>query len=415
MEKVMIERLDHQGRGIGKLNDKIIFVNNALVGEIVDVKITLEHKKYYQGEVINFIKTSNDRINSLCPYSNECGGCDLLHISYDNQLKFKQNKVIDILKKYSGINNVENKISNIIPSDNIFNYRNKVTFQVKNKIGFYKRKSYELIPISRCLLISDTMNEILNIISKNFDLKNFDKVMIKDMHKCQVMLTLYLHNFEEIDKIINVLSSKVESLNIYVKNNHYKTINKSNIIANVKNFKFLVSSEAFFQVNLSQTVKLYDKVLEYCDLKPTDSVLDLYCGTGTIGIYLSNYCKKVLGIEINSSAITNALENKKINNISNIEFMVGDTKDLIKKIKFNPNVIIVDPPRSGLTSEVVKDIIKLNTERLVYVSCDPITLARDLSLLSESYELIELTPVDMFPNTYHVESVVVLHRKNVEK
>jgi len=411
MEKVLIEKLDHQGRGIGRLNDKVIFVNNALPGEEVNVEITLEKKKFYEGKVIDIIKESSERIKSKCPYFYECGGCDLLHISYENQLKFKQNKVIEILTKYSKIENIETKIKDIIPSSNIFNYRNKVTFQVKENIGFYKRKSYDLIPISKCLLITDKMNEILNVIKDNFDLSNFDKVIIKDMENGQIMLTIYLHISNQIAKIEQILSSKVESLNIYIENKLYKTIGKSNIIAKLQDFNFLISSEAFFQVNLNQTVKLYNKVLEYTQLKLTDLVLDLYCGTGTIGIFLSPYCNKVLGIEINSEAIKNANENKKINNISNIDFMVGDTKDLIKRINFKPNVIVVDPPRSGLDESVIKDIIKLNPERLVYVSCDPMTLARDLSLLNEKYDILEVTPVDMFPNTNHIENVVKLQKR----
>ena len=224
MEKVLIEKLDHQGRGIGKLNDKVIFVNNALPGEEVDVEITLEKKKFYEGKTIKIINESPERIQSKCPYFYECGGCDLLHMNYENQLKFKQNKVIDILTKYSKIENIESKIKAIISSDEAFNYRNKVTFQVKENIGFYKRKSYDLIPISKCLLITDKMNEILNIIRDNFDLVDFDRVIIKDMGNCQVMLTLYLHKFNQIDKIEKIFKGNLESLNIYVENKHCKTI-----------------------------------------------------------------------------------------------------------------------------------------------------------------------------------------------
>ena len=411
MEKVLIEKLDHQGRGIGKLNDKVIFVNNALPGEEVDVEITLEKKKFYEGKTIKIINESPERIQSKCPYFYECGGCDLLHMNYENQLKFKQNKVIDILTKYSKIENIESKIKAIISSDEAFNYRNKVTFQVKENIGFYKRKSYDLIPISKCLLITDKMNEILNIIRDNFDLVDFDRVIIKDMGNCQVMLTLYLHKFNQIDKIEKIFKGNLESLNIYFENKNFKTIFKSNIIEKLQNFSFLVSSESFFQVNSEQTVKLYNKVLEYCNLNKSDLVLDLYCGTGTIGIFLSPYCNRVLGVEINEEAIKNANENKKLNNISNIEFMVGDTKEIIKKVNFNPNVIVVDPPRSGLDRSVISDILNLKPERLVYVSCDSMTLARDLFLLNEKYELLELTPLDMFPNTNHVECVCSLKLK----
>ncbi len=414
MEKVLIEKLDHQGRGIGKLNNKIIFVENTLPKEIVNVEITLEKKNYYEGKVIEFIKKNKNRNNIKCPYFNECGGCDLLHISYNNQLQFKQNKVIDILKKYSNINDIEFKVKLIIPSENIFNYRNKVTFQVVNDIGFYKKKSYQLIPISECFLITKDMNEILNLIKQNLELKNINKVVIKDMKNCQVMLTIYLHNSKEIDRIIKIFQNKVCSLNIYIENKLYKTINKSNIIAKLNDFNFLVSSDSFFQVNLNQTVKLYDKVLEYSSLNFDDFVLDLYCGTGTIGIYLSKYCKRVLGVEINKEAIKNANENKKLNNISNIQFMVGDTKDIIKKVKDKPDIIIVDPPRSGLNISVINDIKKLKSRKLIYVSCDPITLSRDLSLLKDSYEIKEITPIDMFPNTAHVECVALLKLKDIE-
>ena len=408
MEKVLIEKLDHQGRGIGKLNDKVIFVNNALPGEEVSVEITLEKKKFYEGKLIEIIKESNDRIKSKCPYFYECGGCDLLHLSYENQLKFKQNKVRDILIKYSKIENIETKVKDILPSDDIFGYRNKVTFQVEKSIGFYKRKSSDLIPISKCLLVTEDMNEILNTIEDNFDLSDFDKVVIKDMKNRQIMLTIYLHRHDQVDKIMEKFGETVESLNVFIGNKLYKTNNKSNIIARLGNFEFLVSAEAFFQVNLGQTVKLYNKVLEYSNLKSSDLVLDLYCGTGTIGIFLSPHCNKVLGIEINNEAIKNANDNKKLNNTSNVGFMVGDTKDLIKKVNFKPNVIVVDPPRSGLDESVIYDIIKLKPERLVYVSCDPMTLARDLYLLNEKYEIIEVTPVDMFPNTNHVENVCSL-------
>lgn len=410
--EIVIERLDHQGRGIGKLNNKIIFVDNALVNEIVDVDITLEKKKYYEGKINKIIKSSPNRIDSICPYFNECGGCDLLHMSYENQLKFKTDKVVDILSKYSNIDNIKDKIKKIIPSRDQFKYRDKVTFQVQKEIGFYKRKSYDLIPIPNCLLITDEMNKLLNEIDKKLDLNNVDKVIIKDMGNNEIMLTFYLHNFNEIDKIENVFKDKVESINIYIKNNYYKSINESNIIARLNNFKFLVSSEAFFQVNLKQTVNLYNKVREYCNLKTEDLVLDLYCGTGTIGIYLSNYCNRVLGIEINEEAIKNANENKKLNNISNIDFMIGDSKEIIKRVNFNPNVIVVDPPRSGLDVNVVNDIKKIKPERLVYVSCDVMTLARDLSLFKDNYELIEVTPVDMFPNTYHVETVCYMVKRN---
>lgn len=402
---VEIEKLDHQGRGIGKLNGKIIFVDQALVGEKVRVEITSEKSKFYEGKIVEIINQSNERIESICPYFKECGGCDLLHIPYEKQVEFKQNKVPEILNKYSGILDVDKVLKPIIKASNHFNYRNKVTFHVKEKIGFYKRKSYELIAIDRCELISEKMNEILKICQKYLDLKYVEKIIIKDMANCQVMLTINLQKVINIDGFLDKIKDFVESVNIFIENRIYKTIGKSNIIAKLSDFDFLVSSSSFFQVNLEQTVKLYDKILNYCNLKPDDKVLDLYCGTGTIGIYLSRNCQQVLGIEINEDAMKDAKENKKLNNISNIEFICGDTKKAIKCIKYQPTVVVVDPPRNGLDKDVVEYLLQLKSDKVVYVSCDPITLARDLSLLQQYYEVIEITPIDLFPQTYHVECV----------
>ena len=407
---VDIENLDHQGRGIGRLNGKIVFIEQALVGEKVKIKVTLEKSKFYEGKIIEIIEKSPNRIESKCPYFKECGGCDLLHMPYEKQLEFKQNKVKNILTKYADIQKIDEILKPIIKSNDIFNYRNKVIFQVQENIGFYKRKSYELIAVENCLLITKNMNEILKLVKQNLSLSNVDKLLIKDMGNCQVMLTIYLHKLINLDEFLEKMQNKIASINIFIKNKPYKTIGGSNIIVKLLNCDFLVSPTSFFQINLGQTVKLYEIIAEYCDLKQSDQVLDLYCGTGTIGIYLSKYCKNVLGIEINEEAIEDAKKNKDMNNIKNISFIAGDTKEVIKKINFHPNVIVVDPPRAGLDNSVINDILKINAERLIYVSCDPITLARDLSILKNNYNVIEITPVDMFPNTYHVECVCVLNR-----
>lgn len=408
---VKIERLDHNGRGIGKINNKVVFVRNALVGEVVRVKVTAEKKKYMEAEIIEMIEESPNRVSSLCPYFNECGGCNLLHMSYTKQLDFKENKVRDILTRYTSLRNIDNILKPIIPSDIPFGYRNKVTFHVKDNIGFYKSKTNELIPINKCLLISDKMNELLKYINDNIALSNIDSFVIKDMGNCQMMLTLYLHSNSNLAELEALLKDKVASLQFFVKNKHYKTVGNSKIIAKLENFSFLVSPSSFFQVNLSQTVKLYHKILDYCDLEVNTNVLDLYCGTGTIGIFLSKHCRKVLGVEINEDAVNDAKENQQLNGISNINFMAGDTKNILKKVAFKADVIVVDPPRSGLDASVVKELMEIGAKKIVYVSCDPVTLARDLEALSEAYCVKEITPVDMFPQTYHVESVVLLQRK----
>lgn len=392
MEVTIID-MDHQGRGIGKIDNKVIFIPNALVGEIVDIKITNSKKNFSEGEVIKFIKKSPKRINEACLYN--CGGCDLLHLSYEDQLSYKQNKVEEIIKKFTNLNI---KINKIIPSDNIYNYRNKVTFHVDKNIGLYKKKTNELIPVEKCLLADDKINNILNELRK-LDLSTVENIVVRASNN-ETMISYS-------GKIPNIVSLDVSTIvenNIILKGNGY-------IKETLGNLDFLISPESFFQVNTKQTIKLYDKVKEYASLTGNEKVLDLYCGTGTIGLYLSDKASSVLGVELNKDAINDANKNKELNSITNASFIAGDAKEVIKKTNFKPDVIVVDPPRSGLFKGMVADIVSFNAKKIVYVSCDPITLARDLKELSEFYDIKEIQPVDLFPNTYHVECVCLLNYK----
>jgi 23S rRNA (uracil1939-C5)-methyltransferase len=368
--EVEILSYDHQGRGIGRINDKIIFIPNTIPGEIVNIKVTKDKKKFMEGEVINFIKESPYRVKDLCPYYETCGGCDLLHIPYSEQLKYKQDKVNNIIKRYVGDNI---KINDIIPSDNIYHYRNKVTYHIDGKnIGFYEKKSNKIVTIDKCLLLDKCLNEY-----------QVDSI----------------NNRKEI-----VLRTNVKE----VLDN-----NKNKILINIGKYKYKVSLEAFFQVNTNVTYKMYEKIKEYANATNNDYVLDLYCGTGTIGIYVSDTCKEVLGIEINEQAIKDANDNKELNNITNIKFVASDVAKVIDKLGFNPSIILVDPPRAGLDNKTINEIIKMNPSRIVYTSCDPMTLARDLKILKEAYSIKEITPFDMFPNTYHVENVCLLERNEI--
>lgn len=363
-----IERLDHQGRGIAYYNGKVTFIPYTLVGEEVIFEIVKEHKKYIEGKLIEIIKKSDLRVKPDCKYFTMCGGCDLLHMSYQDELKYKQDKVTDIVKRYLG----DYKVNSILYG-NRYNYRNKVVFKCKdNKIGFYKNKSNEVINVRKCLIASEKINNVIDNLKGNKDIQvrysNIDNsVMIDD--------------------------------------------NPKYIISKIGDYKFKISSPAFFQVNYEMVKVLYDKVLEYSNLSGSEKLLDLYCGTGTIGIYLSKYAEEVLGIEINSSAIIDANENVKLNNVTNANFICSDTNKLITKNNFKPDVVVVDPPRSGLTPKVISDIIKLNPKRIVYVSCDVMTFVRDLKEFEKIYNIREITPVNMFPCTYHVENVCLLERK----
>lgn len=399
-----IERLDHYGRGIGYINNKITFINNALINEIVTIKEIKEYKKYNIANVDEIISKSNNRINPICPYYHDCGGCDIMHMDYDTQLKFKEEKFKNILKKYANIE--ENKINSIIPSKEL-NYRNKITLHVKNKkIGLYKNNSNDIVEIDKCFITDEDINKVIKSLEKFIlDTENsIDKIIIKKANN----ILLYIKGKIETNKLINYF----DDINIVV--NDKCILNNDYIIDKIFNKKFKVSSESFYQVNSKQIENLYSLVIKNIKNMDYNKALDLYCGTGTIGIIISDYVKEVIGIEVSKSSYRDALENKKINNINNIKFINGKVEDYIDDFK-NVDVVIVDPPRSGLDKHTIKVLESINSQKIIYVSCDPITLARDIKLLSSNYKTIEITPVDMFPNTHHVECISVLERKSVEK
>ncbi len=367
MNNVEIIDYDHKGRGIARINDKIVFIPNTMINEIVNIEITKDKKKYMEGKVIKYIKKNPNRIENLCPYYKHCGGCDILHLPYSDQLDYKQNKISNIIKRYT---NENIKINTIVKSDKQFNYRNKVTLHSKNnKIGMYSKGSNSIVEINNCLLLNNELNNYI----KTIDIKNKE-------------IILRTNGKDILD-------------------------NDESIIMTIGKYKYIVSLESFFQVNDNVTYKMYEKIKEYCGANKEDIILDLYCGTGTIGIYLSDSCKKVLGIEINKQAIKDANKNKELNGINNIEFIASDVSKVINKIDIKPNIIVVDPPRAGLDEYTIKEIIKINPKKLIYTSCDPMTLARDLNILKYYFNIKEITPFDMFPNTYHVETVCELESK----
>ncbi len=389
--EVEITNLDHFGRGIVK-KEKPIFIDNALVGEIVEIEITKDNKKYSEGRVIKYIKKSPLRVESNCPFYDKCGGCDLLHLSYQEQLKYKETKVKEIIKKFSGLECVKE----IVPTIQ-YNYRNKITLHVQKKLGYYQKKSYDIINIDNCLIADDRINDLIKKLN-NIDLNTITKITIRVSSKESMLVIeggkLDITSFKEVDTII-------------VDNQVLK--GRGYIIEEINNLKFVISPDSFFQVNRLGMINIYDQVLKYVD--NDTNVLDLYCGTGTIGIYLADKVNQVLGIEINKSAINDALMNKKINNLDNIDFKLGDVEDVLNNNSFKADCIVVDPPRAGLGNMVIKNIFKIQPQKLIYVSCDPVTLARDLNILKDKYNVVEITPFDMFSNTYHVECVCALISK----
>ena len=385
---VKIENLDHFGRGIAKVNNMPIFVENSLIDEEVEIIVTKEKKNYMEGIVDKYIKTSPIRVVSKCPYYDNCGGCDLLHLSYEEQLKYKENKVKEIIKKFSDLECV-----NSIVGSKQFNYRNKITLQVNKEIGYFKKKTNDIIAIDKCLLVDDKINKII-VELKKLDISKINKIVIR-VTNLESMVVFYGNITSKINLDVDtiIVNNKVIKGNGYIKEN-------------INGLNFIISPTSFFQVNNIGMINIYNKVLNYID---GGNVLDLYCGTGTIGIYVSKKANNVLGIELNKEAIKDAQINKKLNNIKNIDFISGDVGTILSRNNFKADIVIVDPPRAGLDSNSINNIIKINPNKIIYVSCDPVTLARDLNILKEYYDVLEITPFDMFSNTYHVECVCLLN------
>ena len=405
MPKVTVERLDHQMRGIGKIDGKIVFIPKTLPEEIIDTEIVLEKKKFLEGKINNIIVKSKDRKESICPHFDYCGGCQLLHINYLQGLKYKQNKVCDIISKYTKLQIL---INDIVVSENHLFYRNKITLQVNNTIGYFKEKTNTIIPIDTCYIADKKINTIYKIVQDNISVSNINQIIIKSSNRTDESMAIFKTS-GKIDEcsIIENLKELVSS--IYI--NDKLIFGKNKITEELLGSKFYISPTSFFQVNTEQAEKLYQIAIDYANISKNDLVLDLYCGTGTIGILASKYAKKVVGIELNKEAINDANLNKELNNISNIEFYAGDVGEILNRNNYKPDIVIVDPPRAGLDYLAVSEIIKIKPKRLVYVSCDLMTLARDLERLSEHFNIDELTPVDMFPQTSHVETVVALSRR----
>ena len=385
--EVTIDSEDDIGNGVTRINNFVIFIPYTLTNEIVKIKIVSINKKYAVGKVIEFISKSNKRCEVNCSCYNECGGCNFLHIDFDNEK----------LKKINFINKLFNLNINEILTNNEYNYRNKATFHVNNnKIGYYSEKSNSVVEFDNCLLLDSRINDIYNYL-KYSDLEGLLEVIIRVTDK-DIMIVFKGEKYD-----INPIINKFNITSIYF--NDKLIYGKEYIIEEVNGIKYSIYPNAFFQVNTLNMKIMYDKAKEYAGYG--NNLLDLYCGTGTIGIYLKDNFKHIDGIEINEYSIKNANINKKLNNINNIDFICGDAS--IAKNK-NYDVIIVDPPRSGLSLKVIKFLNNSNTNKIIYISCNPKSLKRDIELLS-NYNLEKLDCINMFNKTKHIECVCVLKLK----
>ncbi len=396
--EIEVVKFDNLGRGIGYLDNKIIFIPKTVPGDIVSVKIIKNKKNFLIGELTQIIKPSKLRVKPICPLFSTCGGCDLMHISLSEALDYKINKVNDILKK----NNLDFTVKNIIKSKDTF-YRNKITLKIKDGVmGYYKSESHEVVETDYCYLANKTINEIIKDIPL-LNIKN-GEITIRCNFKNEILLIIdSLDVLENIDKL-----AKKYAL-VGVIQNAKPIYGEDYFMDSVGDYLFKVSYNSFFQVNKEICAKLFSLIKE--NTKDSQKVLDLYCGVGTLSIGGVNSSTHTLGVEIIPNAIEDANLNKIINKKENSEFICEDTSNILNKIEASFDTIIMDPPRSGVSEKVLDKIIKENISKIIYVSCDVNTLARDLKILSSSYEIKDITLLDMFPSTEHVESIAILSRK----
>ena len=400
MNEIKIEKLDNTGRGICYVNDKITFVENALPDEIVNIKITKESKKYNEAEVVEYIKTSPKRINPLCPFYNECGGCNLLHLSYEDTLKYKKEKIESILSKYA---NYKNNID-VYGSPKQVNYRNKITLKVKDgNIGYYKNKTHDIIKINHCYLAQDSINRFISDINL-LNVKN-GEIIIRSNYNNELLISI--KSPSNVNPDIIAIKKKHKLVGIILND---KTIyGEPSFIEIINKQFFTVSYDSFFQINREVCSIIFDMILK--EINDNDTILDLYCGVGTLGINACKKAKKAYGIEIVKNAILNAITNSKINKRDNIYYMLGKVEDNLSKINDKIDTIIVDPPRAGLDPKTKQTILEFKANKIIYVSCDPMTLARDLKELSSIYNIKQVTSLDMFPYTEHIETYCVLEKR----
>ena len=438
-----IDKLTDSAEGVAKIDGFTVFVPKALPGETVMGKIDLVKKNYARAKLTAIEKESKDRIKPRCELYDSCGGCQLQQLTYESQCKMKKAQVEDALNHIGGFADIP--VEDTLGAAEPWYYRNKMQFPVGKargtiKIGCYEQGTHNIIDTPHCYIQNDGNNVIAAAMReaiKRFNISVYDEnthtgclrhVMgrIGKNNEAMVVLITATKRLENDKALVKFLRDRIPNLvsvhhNIQTYHNNVvlgretKLLwGKSTIDDNIGSYVYHISPRSFFQVNTAQATVLYKKVREFAGLTGKETVIDAYCGTGTISLFLAKKAKKVYGIEIVSPAIADAKKNARDNNIRNAEFIVGDATVLMPKLYregIEPQVIVIDPPRAGATPEVLDTMAKLNPDRIVYVSCNPATLARDLAILvPKGYRIEKIQPVDMFPQTMHVESVALITR-----
>ena len=434
-----------EGEGIAKIDDFTIFIPNAIKGEKIKVLIVKVLSSYAYGKIIEIIEKSPNRVEIDCPTYKRCGGCDLRHVDYEETLNMKQNTVQNLVNK-----NLKTEIE-VKPTwgmGNPYHYRNKLQFPVgvdkegKPVIGVFANRTHEIIPIENCLIQNEKSVQIAKYVLdciKKYNISVYNEknqtglvrhIIVKSSRYFNEYMVIIVINgdflpFEkEFATDLSYACREICSIfvNINKKNTNVILGNKNKLIYGKEyledflgNFVFKISPLSFYQVNAVQAEAMYNYAVEEAEITKNDIVFDLYCGIGTISLFMAKYAKKVYGVEIVEQAIQMAKENAKSNEIENTEFIAGDTEfiltDLIQNKKIIPDVIMVDPPRKGLDNTTINNILEIKPRKVVYISCNPASLVRDLAKMERVYEIKSIQPFDMFPLTHHVECVTVLNLK----
>ena len=397
--EITITDIGRNGDGIGRHNGFTFFVNHALPGDTILARITKLKLSYGFAELIKLLGSSCDRVKSECPYSDACGGCMLSCYSYDAELRLKESWVKNALTRIGGVKELE--IDTIRGMDNPYHYRNKAVFHAANKVlGYYSKKTHAPVAIDRCLLVDSLHEKIIECVGAE---SGFTVRISKST--AEVMVILDNENCPE--QIISRLSELADSAYI----NEKLVFGKEYITESLLGIEYAISPTSFFQVNPLQAEKMFSHVLELAELSGVKNVLDLYCGTGAISLILARNAHSVLGIEYSQSAIDDANKNALANGINNARFICGDVEKEASAFDAEAfELIVLDPPRAGCATELLTEILRLTPNKIIYVSCDPATLARDLAVLLAEYEINSVSPYDMFPRTGHVETVVLLSK-----
>lgn len=438
-----IEKMASKGQGIARYNGMTVFVEKAIADETVQARVTKVKKDYSVALTVRVLEKSTHRIDPLCPVSEECGGCQLQHMDYEGELAFKKGEVKDALRR---LGHIDVEINDVIGMDNPCYYRNKAEYPVayvdgKAVMGLYKVRSHDVVPIDKCMIQNEksqvVAREILDFI-RDHGISVYDErtkhglvrhIMTRCSRRGEVMAVVvakegslpYKQELIVKLKTINgfaglILNINPKETNVVLGDKNILLYGEDRIVDKIGDLEFYISPASFFQVNPVQTEILYSKVLKFAALQGNELVIDAYCGVGTISLFLAQRAYHVIGIEAAGKAVRDAKENARLNDISNADFIAGRSENVMEKLikqDIKPDVIVVDPPRKGCDAAVLKSMGKMSPKRIVYVSCNPSTLARDLKQLSNMYSIKEVQPVDMFPRTAHVEIVVLLQRGNL--